>query len=259
MLDADYTGSVTRCGFPERQGRIDRIERPERAGCELCGLWRVCFPGRVASAAERRMSELHIRCMRVPRGKALYRSGDKVDSFFMIRSGCIKEIDESAGRHGAVVNFALPGEMLTLQSLGDNCSNTTSIAVEPSFICVVPGSAFGQMAQDSQRIAAELIRLIAQAGTAARDMLTLIRDKGALQRVSGFLLNISGRLQIRGVRGREFRLAMNRDDIADYLGLRSETVSRCLTELARRELISVHAKRVQIQNAAGLRRIYTNA
>jgi CRP/FNR family transcriptional regulator, anaerobic regulatory protein len=77
--------------------------------------------------------------MRVPRGKALYRSGDKVESFYMIRSGCIKELDESSGRRTAMlINFALPGEMLSLQSLGCAFSNTTSIAVEPSFICRGP-------------------------------------------------------------------------------------------------------------------------
>ncbi len=227
--------------------------------CELCGLWRICFPGRVASATERRLSGLHIRRMRVPRGKALYRSGDKVESFYMIRSGCIKELDDSSGRLGTLINFALPGEMLSLQSLGCDFSNTTSVAVEASFICVVPWGAFNQLCAESPRVAAEFIRLIAKAGTAARDLLSLIRDKEALERVSGFLMNISGRLQASGSRGREFRLAMNRDDIADYLGLRSETVSRCFTELARRQLIKVRAKRVQILHAAELRRVFLSA
>ena len=49
---------------------------------------------------------------------------------------------------------------------------------------------------------------------------------------------------------------MNRDDIADYLGLRSETISRCFTELARRGLIKVRAKRVQILQAAELRSVF---
>lgn len=235
------------------------MHEAKRNACELCGLFRICFPGRVVSATERRSSGLYIRRMRVPRGKALYRSGDKVESFYMIRSGCIKELDDSSGRQGTLINFALPGEMLSLQSLGNAFSSTTSIAVEASFICVVPWAAFNHLCAESPRVAAEFIRLIAKAGTAARDLLCLIRDKEALERVSGFLLNVSGRLQACGSRGREFRLAMNRDDIANYLGLRSETVSRCFTELARRQLIKVQAKRVHILHAADLRKVFLNA
>ena len=52
---------------------------------------------------------------------------------------------------------------------------------------------------------------------------------------------------------------MNRDDIANYLGLRSETVSRCFTELARQHLIDVKAKRVRILEVSELRRIYSDA
>ncbi len=230
-----------------------------RMGCDLCGLGRMCFPGRLASASERLMHGLRIRRIRVPRGKALYRSGDKVESFYMIRSGCVKELDDSTSRHGTVINFALPGDMLSLQSLGCVFSKTTGIAAEPSYICVVPWTAFNQMCADSPRVAIEFIRLIAKAGSAARDSLTLIRDKEAHERVAGFLLNVFARLQARGVRGREFLLGMNRDDIANYLGLRSETVSRCFTELARRQLIKVRAKRVQMLQLAELRRVFYGA
>jgi CRP/FNR family transcriptional regulator len=219
----------------------------------------MCFPGLVASVAQRRLNGLHIRRIRVSAGKPLYRSGDKVESFFMIRSGCIKEMDDSHGPNGAVVNFALPGEMLSLQCLGNAFSTTTSVAVEASHVCVVPAEAFSELGRESPQVASEFVRLVAGAAMAARELLTLIRDKEALERVTGFLLNVSARLQTRGMRGREFRLAMNRDDIANYLGLRSETVSRCFTELARRNLIKVHAKRVQVLNAVGLRKVYHGA
>lgn len=230
----------------------------KRMGCESCGLWRICFPGRVASGTERSVNGVRIRRIRVPRGNALYRSGDRVESLYMVRSGCIKEIDDSSGRNGAVINFALPGELLSLQSLGA-FSTTTGMAVEPSNICVVPWRAFSRLCAESPMVAIELIRLIAKVATAARDLLTLTRDKEAFERVAGFLLNVHGRLQSRGVRDREFRLSMNRGDIANYLGLRSETVSRCFTKLAAQEVIKVRAKRVQVLHAAELRKAALHA
>lgn len=225
------------------------------AGCESCGLWRICLPGRIFAEGMRPGHHLRIRNARFARGKALYRSGDKIESCYMIRSGCIKEIDDSTGGHDSVINFVLPGEMLGIQSLHSGFSSTTSIAVEASSACVVPWGAFNNLCANSPSVAGEFIRLVAKAGMPARDLLILIRDREAIERVAGFLLNVSGRLQIRGVRGREFRLGMNRDDIAAYLGLRSETVSRCFTELGRRGLIKARAKRVHILQPAELRRI----
>jgi CRP/FNR family transcriptional regulator len=232
------------------------IPEGKRMGCDLCGLWRMCFLGRLANTSERMRRGLRIRSLRIARGMTLYRSGDRVESLYMVRSGCIKELDDTGGGHGSVINFSFPGEMLSLQCLGVPVSKTTGVAVEPSFICAVPLGAFSQMCATSAAATIELTRLIAKAGAAARDSLTLIRDKEAHERVAGFLLNVCGRLQLRGARGRELRLGMNRDDIADYLGLRSETVSRCFSELARRQLIKVRAKRVEIVQMAELRRVF---
>jgi CRP/FNR family transcriptional regulator len=230
-----------------------RRER-ESAGCESCGLWKICFPAR-AAAAGRHARRIRIRKLRFPTGKTLYRHGDEVESIYMIRSGCIKEIDESAGRRASVVNFALPGEMLSLQNIGKARASTTSIALVPSHVCCVSWASFGRLCAESPRVVQELIRLIAKTAATARDLLTLIRDREAIERVAGFLLNLSARLQVRGVREREFRLVMNRDDIAAYLGLRSETVSRSFSELGRRGLIAVRAKRVQLLQPAELRRV----
>ncbi|MGO9636138.1 MAG: helix-turn-helix domain-containing protein [Steroidobacteraceae bacterium] len=223
----------------------------------MCGLGRVCTLGRLADTAGR--VGLRVSPLRVSRGDVLYRSGDLVKAIYMIRSGCVKELDGSSSGHGSVINFALPGESLVLHALNCTPSNTTGLAVESSFICSVPWDGFNRLCAESPRVAAQYIQLLARAGAAARDLSSMIRDKDAYQRVSGFLLNVSRRLQVRGVRGREFRLHMNREDIANYLGLRSETVSRCFTNLSRRRLIKVHAKRIQILRAAELRKIFTGA
>ena len=127
----------------------------------------------------------------------------------MIRSGCIKETQDSTCHRSTVINFALAGEMLSLHNPDDQVSSTTSVAVEASFICAVHWGSFNELCAASPGIAAEFIRLVVKAGAQARELLTLIRDKEALERIAGFLLNLSDRLQLRGVQGREFRLGMN--------------------------------------------------
>lgn len=220
-------------------------------GCDLCGLYRLCLFGRVAG--------LRIRRVRINRGVPLFRHGERVDALFMIRSGCLKEVESSTGPHGTIVDFAMAGEILSLQSLECTPSRTTAITVEPSFVCVVPWNLSNQSRVIAPRVVGEFIELIAKAALKSREALALVRDREASQRVAGFLLNMWARTQVHSGRAREFRLGMNRDDIANYLGVRSETVSRCLSELARQQLIRVKAKRVQILQASELHRIYAGA
>jgi len=94
----------------------------------------------------------------------------------------------------------------SLHNPDDQVSSTTSVAVEASFICAVHWGSFNELCAASPGIAAEFIRLVVKAGAQARELLTLIRDKEALERIAGFLLNLSDRLQLRGVQGRELSL-----------------------------------------------------
>lgn len=200
-----------------------------------------------------------MRRIRARRGAALFRSGERVHALFAIRSGCVKEVDTSVGRHGLILNFATAGETLILQSLAGMPSRTTVIAIEPSHVCVIPWNAFNQSLVSTPPMLREFTQLVAEAGVKARDSVALMRDKEAPQRVAFFLLDMQARTQPHGARTCEFRLPMNRDDIANYLGIRSETVSRCMTELARRRLIKVRAKRVQILEPQELERMASGA
>ncbi len=220
-------------------------------GCDLCGLYSLCLFGRV--------SGLRIRRIRLNRGTPLFRHGESVAALFVIRSGCVKEVEMSTGRHGTIVNFALTGEILSLQSLQCTPSRTTAITVEPSFVCVVPWNASNQSYVIAPWVVGKFMQVIAEAGLKARESLALVRAKEAPQRVAGFLLDMLARTQVYNGHTREFRLGMNRDDIANYLGIRSETVSRCISELARQQQIKVKAKRIQVLQVNELRSLYAGA
>jgi CRP/FNR family transcriptional regulator, anaerobic regulatory protein len=216
--------------------------------CDRCGLYSLCLFGRV--------SGLQIRRIRLNRGTPLFRYGERVDALFVIRSGCVKEVEVSTSRHGTIVGFAMAGEILSLQSLQSAPSRTTAITVEPSFVCIVPWNASNQSYVSAPWVVGKFMQVIAEAGLKARDSLVLVRDKEAPQRVAGFLLDMLARTQVYNAPEREFQVGMSRDDIGNYLGIRSETVSRCISELARRQLIKVKAKRVQILQVNELRRLY---
>jgi CRP/FNR family transcriptional regulator len=220
--------------------------------CLNCGLLRLCFPGRVVTDNRQRVEQLRIRQARVATGTWLYRPGDRVRSLFTLRSGCVKEVASATTESEPVLNFCLPGEVLGLQHAGADCFTQGGIAVEATSYCEMPWQSFQQLCAESPEVGNELIGLMARAALASQELFALIRNRDALKQLAGFLLNISTRMRARGLHGKEFRLGMSRMDIANYLGLTSETVSRCFSQLARQGLIRVQAKSVQLLRPAAL-------
>jgi CRP/FNR family transcriptional regulator len=77
----------------------------------------------------------------------------------------------------------------------------------------------------------------------------------AEERVAIFLLNLSKRFSARGYAGTHFRLPMTRQDIASYLGLTMETVSRVFSHFNNIQLIAVNSKDVEIKSLVHLQQI----
>ncbi len=77
-------------------------------------------------------------------------------------------------------------------------------------------------------------------------MLLLLGDKSAQERLATFLLDLSQRLEQRGLSAHEFQLSMARQDIANYLGLTLETVSRTLTRFQKGGLLAVNHRHIRI-------------
>jgi len=62
----------------------------------------------------------------------------RIEFLYMVRSGCIKELDGADTAHDSIANFCLPGELLTLQSAGPAYSRTTCLAVQARSFAPLP-------------------------------------------------------------------------------------------------------------------------
>jgi CRP/FNR family transcriptional regulator len=83
-------------------------------------------------------------------------------------------------------------------------------------------------------------------------------DLSADQRIALFLLSLSERFSRRGYSETEFILAMSRRDIASYLRLATETVSRVLARFQKADVLRVDRKQVRIRDIEELRRLSGN-
>ena len=97
---------------------------------------------------------------------------------------------------------------------------------------------FFAMINESPALRPQLFAILCDEMSAAQDQMLLLGRKTAEERVVSFLLAIHR----KAAQGNEIELPMTRQDMADYLGLTVETVSRMMTNLTRRGLIVPRAR-----------------
>jgi CRP/FNR family transcriptional regulator len=95
-------------------------------------------------------------------------------------------------------------------------------------------------------------RMLSAAIVRESSMMLVLGTMRAEERIAALLVDLSQRWQARGYSASDFVLKMSRRDIACYLGLKLETVSRTLQSLHRREIINVNAKDIHIVDLATL-------
>lgn len=179
-------------------------------------------------------------------GAVLYREGDPVRGIFVVRAGALKLSDVATSGEEVVIGFVLPGEPAGLEALAGDRYQRHATALRSVVYCEIPIRRFLRAFSGALRVPAEMLRITA----AALDMSmrrAAIAHHDARARVAAFLLDISQRLADKGIRSADFFLPMPRCDIAAYLGLSLETVSRVLQDLHRRGLIAVRARAVRLQ------------
>ncbi|WP_158272038.1 helix-turn-helix domain-containing protein [Marinicauda salina] len=189
-----------------------------------------------------------VRCL-AP-GEAFYREGDPADREFDLLDGMVRLVRFSGDGGRQVIGFACPGERIGAP-LADRHAHTAEAVTRCRAVSV--GGAFER--EDPERLREALRRTTARLERAESQILLMGR-LCALERVAGFILMMASRLA--GADEHDppaFELPMDRRDMADFLGLTVETVSRKLTALREGGIIDLPTPRqVRVLSWPGLRR-----
>lgn len=215
-------------------------------GCRSCDLNEICrLAGVLAYDAGRsRQSTGALRT--VPAGTSLYRAGEKAHMLYAVRQGMLKTVRVSPAGDEQVLELNTPGEVLGLEALGTGHYANDVIALQHVVCCELPLRMLAEQEQAAREVSTALIRLLARAAAPrAHPARGPIR-----QRVTNFLLDLAARLADRGLDGRQFPLGLSRQEMADLLDTRIETVSRVMQKLHREQAIRVRGSRVNLLSLA---------
>jgi CRP/FNR family transcriptional regulator, nitrogen fixation regulation protein len=183
------------------------------------------------------------------RNVEIYGETDPADYLYKVVSGAVRTYKILSDGRRQIGDFYLPGDVFGLES-GDE-HTLAAEAVTDTKVLIVKRSAVSALAARDPAIAGELYALTARELRRAQEHVLLL-VKSAQERVASFLLEMTE----RAAAGDTINLPMSRQDIADYLGLTIETVSRTLTSLESAAAIEVPvSRRIVLRNRSALTRL----
>lgn len=183
------------------------------------------------------------------RNTEIYGEGERAEYIYQVISGAVrayKILDDGRRQIGA---FYLPGDTFGLE-VGQN-HRMSAEAISSCTVSAIRRSSLLRQAARDNEVALSLLHITAsELQRAEKHVLLLVRT--AQERVASFLLEMADRAAGTGT----VELPMSRQDIADYLGLTIETVSRTLTSLEAQAAIALPSSRkVRLINMRELRRL----
>lgn len=200
-----------------------------------------------------RLGALIIDRIKVKEGSALYRTGDPLRSLYAVRVGSFKTRMVSIDGQERIVGFQMAGDMLGLDAISTQHYACDALALEDSEVCSIHFSRLEKLTQGMPALQHNLSKLLSREIVRNHQMLMLMGNMNADERLATFLLNLSQRLSMLGNSPRAFVLKMRRDDIGSYLGLRLETICRCIARLQVQALVEICGRDVKIVDMHGLK------
>lgn len=211
-------------------------------GVEDCALEGLARPTRTLSRLDR-----------------LFGTGDARGEVYLVRDGALKTVSFAPDGEEQVLAFHLPGEMLGLDALETGLHRCDAVALGASTVCEIPFEALMARAVQKPLLHAQLCRAIGQSAGRDQQHVELLIRRQASERLALFLHGLLERTRPLGESLAELTLPMSREDIARYLGLALETVSRGFTRLQDDGVIRVAGRHIEIRDPEGLRRLARQA
>jgi CRP/FNR family nitrogen fixation transcriptional regulator len=183
------------------------------------------------------------------RNTEIYGENEPADYLYKVVSGAVRTYKVLVDGRRQIGAFHLPGDIFGLET-GDEHTFSAE-AITDCKIIVIKRSAVVALAAGDNDVARQMWALTARELERVQDRILML-IKSAQERVACFLLEMADRFAGGGA----IELPMSRQDIADYLGLTIETVSRTLTQLEKAAAIELpSSRRILLRNRSALNRL----
>ncbi len=215
--------------------------------CENCGMFPICRPVEAGGQSVTLVENFLSRREPLKSGESLFVKDETLTDIYAVSSGTFKIVQFAVDGEEQILGFRFPGELLGEDALYPGKYGYTAVAINGSSVCRIPIqelNASSEMMPAMQRNMIELLGM--QSYVTQKQMSSLAACKSAEQKLVAFLLNIAERKAAHDGSSTSIKLTVTRDNIANFLGLRRETLSRLLSKLQKEGLIAINGKQLEL-------------
>ncbi len=219
---------------------------------DVCSLLNITDP--VNSACK----EILFQHMHYKAGKRIYMVGQQFDTLFLVNSGFLKTVVIDECGNELVLGFPMKGDLLGTNAIHSKQHVTEVVALSDCDLILIPFKTFFNLGRTYLEFEHAMLEVMSRELVREQMTICMMSALGAEAKVARFLVSLGKRFSELGYSGKVYNLRMTRLEIANYLGLAIETVSRTLSAFHELGLIVVYQRQIRIVDAeslASLRRL----
>ena len=168
-------------------------------------------------------------------GQHLVRAGDAFDELYVVNGGFFKTVFTDDVGNEQVMNFPLKGDLIGADGIGPGVHVNDVVALTDADLVVIPFSDLPDLSRRAPGIERALFRTISQQLIDEQLTISAIGTLCAETRLARFLLRLGDQMAAQGCARDVFILRMGRQDLANHLGMKIETISRTLTAMCAKD------------------------
>lgn len=209
-----------------------------RVACTSCSARALSICSTVPREELARLAAARVH-QQVAAGEGFLDEGGPATHFFNIIEGAVKAFKLLPDGRCQITGFLFAGDLLGLAF--EDSYTYSAEAITAVKLCRFPRRQLESLLDRFPKMERRLLAMASNELAAAQEQMMLLGRKTAHERIASFLLSLAQRERRYGRDGRRLHLPMTRTDIADYLGLTTETASRVFTSLKKRGTIELDA------------------
>ncbi|MCU0823605.1 MAG: Crp/Fnr family transcriptional regulator [Leptospira sp.] len=184
-----------------------------------------------------------------PRGKILFHSGNEAKGFFFIKSGLVRSFVQLSNGKEQTLRLNGPGDWIGFRDcISESVYHHSAVSVEDTHVCYLTGDLIAELVKDDINFQKEVFRQMGKEWRETEEHVVSLGTKQVHEKLAEILIvldNAQGRRN-------HVELKVTRDVLATYIGTKTETLVRALSDLKARDFIAVEKNKIEIRNREAL-------